>query len=238
MLGIATLISESSTGEVWLVKAAQGVALIFVVYSLIKHLLQNQKIITLVKWIGLPAAILYSLGWLSDVTEHLDSIAFTVGNIKLSVYTILRTPVFGFLLFWLGRRSNVTGKRMIRAQQAMDPGTREVAAKLLEIAVFVVIFLLLLNIMGIDLTALSVFGGALGVGLGFGLQQIASNFISGIIILLDRSLTIGDYIQLEDGRAGVLRELSMRSATLETYDGKDNGPERAVHYDLVHQLDP
>ena len=122
MLGIATLISESSTGEVWLVKAAQGVALIFVVYSLIKHLLQNQKIITLVKWIGLPAAILYSLGWLSDVTEHLDSIAFTVGNIKLSVYTILRTLVFGFLLVWPGRLSNVTGKRMIRTQQAMDPG--------------------------------------------------------------------------------------------------------------------
>jgi small-conductance mechanosensitive channel len=221
VLGIATLISESSTGEVWLVKAAQGVALIFVVYSLIKHLLQNQKIIALVKWIGLPVAILYSLGWLSDVTEHLDSIAFTVGNIKLSVFTILRTLVFGFLLFWLGRLSNVTGKRMIRTQQAMDPGTREVAAKLFEIAVFVVIFLLLLNIMGIDLTALAVFGGALGVGLGFGLQQIASNFISGIIILLDRSLTIGDYIQLEDGRAGTLRELSMRSATLETYDGKD-----------------
>lgn len=221
VLGIATLISESSTGEVWLVKAAQGIALIFVVYSLIKHLLQNQKIIALVKWIGLPVAILYGLGWLSDVTEHLDSIAFTVGNIKLSVYTILRTLVFGFLLFWLGRLSNVTGKRMIRTQQAMDPGTREVAAKLFEIAVFVVIFLLLLNIMGIDLTALAVFGGALGVGLGFGLQQIASNFISGIIILLDRSLTIGDYIQLEDGRAGTLRELSMRSATLETYDGKD-----------------
>jgi small-conductance mechanosensitive channel len=53
------------------------------------------------------------------------------------------------------------------------------------------------------------------------LQQIASNFISGIIFLLDHSLTIGDYIQLEDGRAGTLRELSMRSATLETYDGKD-----------------
>ena len=59
------------------------------------------------------------------------------------------------------------------------------------------------------------------VGLGFGLQQIASNFISGIIILLDRSISIGDYIQLEDGRAGRLRELTMRSATLETFDGKD-----------------
>jgi len=221
VLGIATLISEASTGEVWLVKAAQGVALIFVLYSFARHLLNNEKIIVLLKWIGLPVAILYSLGWLSDVTQHLDSISFAVGNIKISVYTILRTVVFGFILFWLGRLSNVTGKRVIRTQQALDPGTREVAAKLFEIAVFVVVFLLLLNVVGIDLTALAVFGGALGVGLGFGLQQIASNFISGIIILMDRSLTIGDYIQLEDGRAGTLRELSMRSATLETYDGKD-----------------
>ena len=75
--------------------------------------------------------------------------------------------------------------------------------------------------MGIDLTALTVFGGALGVGIGFGLQQIASNFISGIIILIDRTITIGDFIELEDGRAGKLRELTMRSATLETFDGKD-----------------
>lgn len=221
VLGLATVVSESTIGATWLVKGAQGIALIFVAYSLIKHLLRNEKIIALVKWIGLPVAVLYSLGWLSDVTEHLDGIAFSVGNINLSVYTILRTLVFGFLLFWLGRLSNVTGKRVIRTQKALDPGTREVAAKLFEIAVFVVIFLLLLNVMGIDLTALAVFGGALGVGLGFGLQQIASNFISGIIILLDRSLTIGDYIQLEDGQAGTLRELSMRSATLETYDGKD-----------------
>lgn len=221
VLGVATLISESSIGAIWLVKAAQGVALIFVLYSFAKHLLNNEKMIALLKWVGLPVAVLYSLGWLSDVTQYLDSIAFTVGNIKLSVYTILRTLIFGFVLFWLGRLSNATGKRVIRTQQALDPGTREVAAKLFEIAVFVVIFLLLLNVMGIDLTALAVFGGALGVGLGFGLQQIASNFISGLIILLDRSLTIGDYIQLEDGRSGTLRELSMRSATLETYDGKD-----------------
>jgi small-conductance mechanosensitive channel len=84
-----------------------------------------------------------------------------------------------------------------------------------------VIFLLLLQIMGINLTALAVFGGALGVGLGFGLQQIASNFVSGIIILLDRSIAIGDHVELEDGRSGTLRELNMRFGVLETYDGKD-----------------
>ena len=208
-LGFATEVSDSIVGSVWLVKAAQGVALVFVVYSLAKHLLQNTTIIALLKWVGLPVAILYSLGWLTDVIQHLDSISLNLGNIKISVYTILRTFVFGFVLFWLGRISNTAGKRVIRNQE------------LFEIAVFVVIFLLLLNVMGIDLTALAVFGGALGVGLGFGLQQIASNFISGMIILLDRSITIGDYIQLEDGRSGTLRELSMRSATLETYDGKD-----------------
>ena len=65
------------------------------------------------------------------------------------------------------------------------------------------------------------FGGAVGVGLGFGLQSIASNFISGMIILLDRSLSVGDYIELADGKKGTIRELNMRSATLETFDGKD-----------------
>ena len=98
---------------------------------------------------------------------------------------------------------------------------REITLKGFQIVLFVMLALVFLQVAGIDLTALVVFGGAIGVGLGFGLQQIASNFISGIIILLDRSLTIGDYIELEDGRAGTLRELSMRSATLETFDGKD-----------------
>ena len=68
---------------------------------------------------------------------------------------------------------------------------KEVAAKLFEVTIFVLFFLLLLKVMGINLTALAVFGCALGVGLGFGLQAIASNFISGIIILLDRSISIG-----------------------------------------------
>jgi len=83
------------------------------------------------------------------------------------------------------------------------------------------IFFVLLQIVGINLTTLAVFGGALGVGLGFGLQQIASNFISGIIILLDGSLTVGDYIELEDGRTGHLIALNMRSSTIETFEGKE-----------------
>ncbi len=221
VLGVAAAISVGTIGEAWLIRAAQGVAFVFVVYSLVRHFLKNATISFILKWVGLPIALLYSVGWLDEVIAHLESVSIEIGNIKLSLYAVFRTVVFGFVLFWLGRISNATGQRVIRTQPALDPSTREIAAKLFEIGVFVLIFLLLMNIMGIDITTLAVFGGALGVGLGFGLQQIASNFISGIIILLDRSITIGDFIQLEDGRSGTLRELTMRSATLETFDGKD-----------------
>ena len=220
-LGIAAAISTDVIGKGWLVKAAQGLVFIFVAYSLAKHFLKNETLIALLKWVGVPIALLYSVGWLDDVILHLEGMTVKIGNIEVSLYAVIRTLLFGFVLFWFGRLSNVTGKRVIRSQESLELGTREVIAKLFEIGLFVVIFLLLLNVMGVDLTALAVFGGALGVGLGFGLQQIASNFISGIIILLDRSIAIGDYIQLEDGRKGMLRELNMRSATLETFDGKD-----------------
>ncbi len=221
ILGVAAALSSGVVGEAWLARAAQGAAFVFLAFSLAKHFIKNATIILVLKWIGVPIALLYMMGLLSDVIEHLDGIAFEVGNIRVTLYAVLRTFVFGVILFWLGRLSNTTGQRVIRTQTALGAGTREVVAKLFEIGVFILIFLLLLNVMGIDLTALAVFGGALGVGLGFGLQQIASNFISGIIILLDRTITIGDFIELEDGRSGTLRELTMRSATLETYDGKD-----------------
>jgi len=220
-LGFATPITKSLLGEAWLVRGAQGIAFVILVYNIANHFLCSVAMIRILKWIGVPIAILFMIGLLDDVVAHLDGVAIEVGNIRVTLYAIMRTLVFGIVLLWLARVSNVTGQRVIRNQGSLDSGTREVIAKLFEIAVFVVIFLLLLNVMGIDLTALAVFGGALGVGLGFGLQQIASNFISGIIILLDRTITIGDFIELEDGRTGTLRELTMRSATLETFDGKD-----------------
>jgi small-conductance mechanosensitive channel len=159
--------------------------------------------------------------WLDEVVHYLETISLQIGNFKISAYGVARVLIFGSVLFWLGRISNNAGQQIIRNQHDLDAGTREVFAKLFQVTLFVVVFLMLLQIMGINLTALAVFGGAVGVGLGFGLQSIASNFISGIIILMDRSLSVGDFIEMEDGRAGTIRELKMRSTTLETFDGKD-----------------
>jgi len=220
-LGVGVNIAETNVDQAWLIRGARVLAVAALLFTIISNFIQNRFIQTMTKWIGIPLATLHIFGLLEPITEYLDQIALVIGDIRLSLYALLRTLIFGAVLFWLGRASNTAGKQVIRSQESLDAGTKEVLAKLFEITLFVVVFLLLLQIMGINLTALAVFSGALGVGLGFGLQQIASNFVSGIIILLDRSVTIGDFIELEDGRCGTLRELNMRFGVIETFDGKD-----------------
>lgn len=220
-LSIAADIGQALISQSWLIRISLSVAVIFMLYSIINRFVEKQLFRKLAIWIILPIAVLHILGWLDEVVEYLETISLQIGNFKISAYGVARVLIFGSVLFWLGRLSNHAGQQIIRNQEDLDLGTREVFAKLFQVTLFVVVFLMLLQIMGINLTALAVFGGAVGVGLGFGLQSIASNFISGIILLLDRSLSVGDYVEMEDGRAGTIRELKMRSTTLETFDGKD-----------------
>lgn len=220
-LAITVDLSDYLVKQSWLVRIAEGVAVVLLVYSILSRFISNVFIKSLLKWIAIPIAILQVFGLLDNVIVYLESLNVEVGNIKISAYGVVRVIIFGALLFWLGRISNQAGQNAIRQQQHLDIGTREVFAKLYQVTLFVVIFVILLQIMGVNITALAVFGGAVGVGLGFGLQSIASNFISGIILLLDRSLAVGDYIELSDGRMGTIREMNMRSTLLETYDGKD-----------------
>ncbi|WP_079204676.1 mechanosensitive ion channel family protein [Pseudomonas sp. CC6-YY-74] len=221
MLRISVEVSEGALNQGWLVQTALTVAILLLFYSVVRDFIQNKIAAGVFKWLGLPLLFLHLLGILTGLIAILESISVTVGNIEISVYGIARVAIFGSLLFWLGRISSKTGRSFITHQESLDIRTREVAAKLFEVAIFFLIALLILQVMGINLTTLAVFGGAIGVGIGLGLQAIASNFISGIIILLDRSVSIGDYVELDDGRTGIVRELNMRSTTLETFDGKD-----------------
>lgn len=142
----------------------------------------------------------------------LEKISFVAGNIKVTLYGPVRVLFFGTLLFWVGHASNNVVKDIIRNQQKLDISTREVFTKLFEMGLFCIFFVFPLNIIGINLGGLAVFGGAVGVRLGPSLQSMASNFISGIIILLDKSLTIGDFVELEDDNKGFVRQFKMRHA--------------------------
>jgi small-conductance mechanosensitive channel len=207
--------------DYWFIRFVLAVAVLLFFYSVINTFVSSQFASRLFKWIGLPILFMHVINVLDDLILLLEGISIEAGNVSISMYGFLRVLIFGLLLFWLGRVSNSFGKAIIKKQNTLDVPTKEVFTKLFEVTLFCIIVLLLLNIMGINLTTLAVFGGALGVGIGLGLQSIASNFVSGIIILLDKSLTIGDYVELDNGQTGFVREFRMRYAVLESYDGKD-----------------
>lgn len=220
-LGIAVAVSDEFFEANWLVQFVQGLNFLSIVYIAATRFSTGTAVRYFALFVLSPVILVYAIGLLDELIKILDGVSFDLGSIKFTLYALARTIIFGAILFWLGRVSNQKGGEFIRRSETLTDTTKELVLKTFQIGLFIIISLIILQVAGIDLTALVVFGGAIGVGLGFGLQQIASNFISGIIILLDRSIAIGDYIELEDGRAGVLRELTMRSATLETYDGKD-----------------
>jgi len=167
----------------------------------------------------IPIAALYALGILDPIQVMLTETMIAIGNINFSVMSLVRGVLAGSLLFWFGSWSNKQSATYIEGQP-MRPAIRQLTIKTAEVVIFGIAFLLLMNIMGISLTSLAVLGGAIGVGLGFGLQKIASNFISGVILLVEGQATVGDFVELDGGEAGRIVKMGARATILETFDGK------------------
>jgi small-conductance mechanosensitive channel len=186
----------------------------------VRDILRDPFLRVLGRFVLMPVALLYLFGLLGLAHERLAAISVDLGNISFSLLSLIRGAVAGAFLFWLGRWSNSQSEEFIRKQEELRPATRELAMKASQIVIFGAAFLLLMSIMGIDLTAIAVLGGALGVGIGLGLQQIAANFVSGVILLLEGQTTVGDYVVLDDGSEGTIVKMTARAAILETVDGR------------------
>lgn len=187
---------------------------------LVQEVLTDGFLRLLGRYVLIPVAALYALGVLDEIMTYLEAARIELGNIQFSVLALIRGVIAGSILFWMGSWSNRQSADYIKAQKELRPATRELAVKATEIVIFGAAFLLLMSIMGIDLTAIAVLGGALGVGIGLGLQQIAANFISGIILLVEGQTTVGDYVELDGGEKGTIVKMTARACILETFDGK------------------
>jgi small-conductance mechanosensitive channel len=187
---------------------------------LVRDVLTDGFLRMLGRYVLIPVAALYALGILDDIVIRLEEAQIVLGNIQFSVMALIRGVIAGAILFWMGSWSNRHSADYIKAQKELRPATRELAVKASEVLIFGAAFLLLMSIMGIDLTAIAVLGGALGVGIGLGLQQIAANFISGIILLVEGQTTVGDYVELDGGEKGTIVKMTARACVLETFDGK------------------
>ncbi|WP_299859785.1 mechanosensitive ion channel domain-containing protein [uncultured Roseobacter sp.] len=190
------------------------------VRTLVREIITDPFLKLLGRYVLIPVAALYAVGLLDPLVAKLNEMTVSLGNISFSVMSLVRGVIAGGVLFWLGGWSNRQTAQFIENQKDMRPSLRQLMAKVIEFTIFGVAFLLLLNIMGINLSALAVIGGAIGVGLGFGLQKIASNFISGVILLIEGQATVGDFVELDGGEAGQIVKMTARAAILETFDGR------------------
>jgi len=163
---------------------------------------------------------LHLIGLWLPILQFFEEITFSVGKSNLNLLIIIQA-IFTILvtLFLSLSLSRMIENRLMRAEK-IDVNVRVVLSKLVRIALSVMAILIAMSGVGIDITLLSVFGGALGVGLGFGLQKIASNYLSGFIILLDDSMHIGDVITV-DLHYGVVSELRFRYMVLRKLDGTE-----------------
>lgn len=221
LLALSATVLKAALGQDWLVKLAQGLAVVFLLYSAIKQFSPNALMQKIATWTFIPLALLGVFGYFDDLLNLLDSLALGGGENPFSVLTLIKLGLFGSAFFWLGNFSNQKGQTAIRSQEALDMGVREIIAKFLQIAIFGAAALMAMSAAGIGMGGLVVIFSALSLGIGLGLQPIAANFVSGIIILFDRSVRVGDFISLPDGQEGFVDAINMRSTTVETTDGKD-----------------
>ncbi|MFK7878629.1 mechanosensitive ion channel family protein [Roseobacter sp.] len=217
-LGESVVRSVFDSGAV--IAFGKRVFLFLAVRTLVRDIISDPFLKLLGRYVLIPIAALYAVGLLDPLMLKLSEMTVSLGNISFSVMSLIRGVIAGSVLFWLGGWSNRQTTQFIENQKEMRPSLRQLTAKAIEFAIFGVAFLLLLNIMGINLSALAVIGGAIGVGLGFGLQKIASNFISGVILLIEGQATVGDFVELDGGESGQIVKMTARAAVLETFDGR------------------
>ncbi|MDD3266654.1 MAG: mechanosensitive ion channel [Burkholderiales bacterium] len=155
-----------------------------------------------------------------DVISMLDTISFRVGKMSISVWDIIRDITIVLVAIIASAIINrYTNSRIIKIQ-TIDSNFKQILLRITRIIVFIFTVIIVLPLIGINMTAFSVLGGAVGVGIGFGLQKIASNFLSGFIILMDRSIKVGDRL-IVDNNTGVITKITMRYVVMSRPDGTD-----------------
>lgn len=178
----------------------------------------SERLIATSIWLCLA---LYLTGLADPIIDMLEQVSFHLGKQKLDLWTLLNGLVIVvttvLVALWL---AGVVERRLL-ASENLDSNIRVVLGRLVKAVLSVVALLLSLSIVGIDITALSVFSGALAVGLGLGLQKIASNYVSGFIILLDRSIGIGNLVGIDATTSGVVTQITARYTVLRTLAGTE-----------------
>jgi small-conductance mechanosensitive channel len=204
----------------YLVELAATIASAWLAISLAARLIRNVTLRRFVMWALGIWVTLYYVGLGDETTAFLDRVAIEAGQFRMSLLTVIEALIVTGVLFMLARFVSRMGADRIRGNEGLSASVQVLSVKLMQIALYTAAVLIGLTAVGVDLTAFAFMSGAIGLGLGFGLQKVVSNLVSGLIILLDKSIKPGDVISLGE-TFGWISSLGARYVGVVTRDGKE-----------------
>jgi len=185
-------------------------------------------VLTKSRWVFTLSLFVFGAVWyfnrislLKPSLNYLNKYSLKLGAFQITPWSFLKSILTILIFLWITSLVSNQFKNRIKQLKTIKAGTKEILTKSFDIFIYFFSSLLILNVLGINLSTLTLIGGALGVGIGFGLQKITSNFVSGLILLFEKSIEIDDLIELSDGIYGFVRRLGSRYTLIETFDGKE-----------------
>jgi small-conductance mechanosensitive channel len=204
----------------YLIGLAATLATVWLFIGFAARLVHNRFLRRVVSWALWIYATLYYLNVVDKVSAFLDNVAFAVGEVRISLLTVITALVVVGVMFTVARLISQTTSANIRRNEDISPSMQVLAVKGIQVFVYGAAILIGVQAIGLDLTGLAFLSGAIGLGLGFGLQKVVSNLVSGVIILLDKSIKPGDVISLGE-TFGWINSLGARYVSVVTRDGKE-----------------
>ena len=225
-LWICVYIMRASTwpSRSYLLGAAASLITAWVFISIASRIIKNRmysRIIAVGAWV---VVALFIMGMLPQTIIWLDSVSFGTGSSSISILTFFKSLILLAILIWAAILVSQIFANSLSQNEDISPSIQVLLAKLTRIGLLVLAVIISLGAVGIDFTALAVFSGAVGIGIGLGLQKIVSNYISGIILLLDKSIKPGDVIEIETvsgSTYGWVQHLGARYTAVRTRDGTE-----------------
>jgi small-conductance mechanosensitive channel len=214
------MLSATWPSRSYLLSVAANLALAWLIIRLVASVIRNTFIVRLVSLSAWLVAALSILGLLEPTIEALDSVSIVLGGLRLTPLLLIKLGVLLIVALWLTNiASNFVESRITRSTD-LTPSIQVLLIKVIRLALMFFAIAVVLSAVGINLSALAIFSGAAGVGIGFGLQKIVANFISGIILLADKSVKPGDLVTIGDS-TGRINEMKTRYISVAAGDGRE-----------------
>jgi small-conductance mechanosensitive channel len=222
LMRLARLVMVMSTwpSRSYLLSVAFKLALAWLIIRLVTSAIRNSFIVRLVSLSAWLVAALSIIGQLDPAIDALDSVSIVLGGLRLTPLLLIKLGVFLVVALWLSNIvSNFVESRITRSSD-LTPSIQVLLVKIIRLALMIFAVAIVMSAVGINLSALAIFSGAAGVGIGFGLQKIVANFISGIILLVDKSVKPGDLVTIGDS-SGRISAMKTRYISVAAGDGRE-----------------